>query len=320
MEDKFKISRIMKAAKAISILSIITAHLRDSENIVSERLGSIGVIVFIFIAGYYFHPKKYNTLRSFFQKKATTIIIPWVFTGSILYIIENQFSLPGLFNWLIGNGSYLYYLTILMLCYLVLFYLRSRVVLIALIFINILSQVLTAFGIIDHCAFVLFGMGPVNNYLNLFNWIGYFALGVMAKEIPLDSLFYRLKQMIWIILPGYVLLLAGSLLLEPDKGGYFSKLAIPMQLAGVLTVFAFASVRCLHRRWVYRLSDLTFAIYLTHFFVFPIRRFLPTGVPGEVLNPFLILIIVSGLLYLGQRISRLLSLEKLYTLMLGIRG
>ena len=52
----------------------------------------MGVIVFIIISGYYFNPSKYKTLRVFLKSKITTIIIPWMIIGTVVFL-EAQLKL-----------------------------------------------------------------------------------------------------------------------------------------------------------------------------------------------------------------------------------
>lgn len=64
------INKILSVARVFAILSVIIAHARNvdlaSVSIITERLGSIGVVLFFYISGYYFNPKRNQGIRVFF--------------------------------------------------------------------------------------------------------------------------------------------------------------------------------------------------------------------------------------------------------------
>lgn len=55
------INTILSIARVFAILSVIIAHARNANlgyvSVVTERLGTIGVVLFLFISGYYFKPQ-----------------------------------------------------------------------------------------------------------------------------------------------------------------------------------------------------------------------------------------------------------------------
>jgi fucose 4-O-acetylase-like acetyltransferase len=149
MFDDNKISKVMSIAKFLAILSVILAHSHSSEfgklSLISERLGSIGVVVFLFIAGYYFNPNSFIGFKLFFKKKVQTIFVPWLLTGTLIFFVARGDSLLGWLNWIIGNGTYLYYLTILTICYFLLYYyFKNKIILVSAISLNIISLLLTS--------------------------------------------------------------------------------------------------------------------------------------------------------------------------------
>lgn len=319
------VSNTMKIAKVLAILTVIMAHSRNGDyefiGIITERIGAVGVPVFFFIAGYYF--KVGSEITKFWKKKVITVILPWIFTGSLLFLNRciklgfSNFSILKLFNWLLGNGTYLWYLTILILCYAFFSYAKSKPILVTFIAINVISLLMTSFGILDLLANKV-GF-QINNYLNIFNWLGYFSLGILAKG-RMEVILSFLKSKILIILLGYPLLLVVGYLIEPNTGGYFSKLAIPMELAGIIYIFALSSLYIFNKNIIYTISELTFSIYLTHFMVFSIRRFLLENPVFEFINPIIILAVNTCLLLFFWKISSLLKLDKIYTTLLGIRN
>ena len=137
--------------------------------------------MFLFIvSGYYFNPQKYVTIKRFIKSKYTSIILPWFVAGTWDFlrakiITGEPVAILEWLKFIIGHNSYLYYLTILMICYLVYFYpiKHNKIAITAIIsiLITIVSQQLTAWGIFDIKRIYL------TNYLNIFNWVGYFSLG-----------------------------------------------------------------------------------------------------------------------------------------------
>ena len=120
--------------KALAIIAVVACHccyvnenasrLNKLMVYVFEYWMSYGVPIFYFAAGYLFHSDE-KGFRYFCKKKIKTIIIPWIFTGTLvwLYVVLRK----GGMNWnnwihyLFLKESYLYFLTDLLVFY-VLFY------------------------------------------------------------------------------------------------------------------------------------------------------------------------------------------------------
>jgi peptidoglycan/LPS O-acetylase OafA/YrhL len=64
------INKILSISRFFAILSVIIAHAHivnlGTVSIITERLGSIGVVLFFFISGYYFKPKQDVGIGVFF--------------------------------------------------------------------------------------------------------------------------------------------------------------------------------------------------------------------------------------------------------------
>jgi fucose 4-O-acetylase-like acetyltransferase len=318
------VNSYMNVAKCLAIISVIMAHSRNTDfyfySNITERLGAIGVVAFLIISGYYFNVAKYGVM-AFFKKKINTIIIPWIFTGTVVFFVSNKgdnLFFSDWINWIIGNGTYLYYLLILLLCYLLLSFFNKRGYLILFILLNIISLLLTCFGVFNYIFMKCFNDVEINNYLNVFNWIGYFSLGIFLKG-HLGLLMEFLKKYRLVIALIYILALCMSFYLEPLNAGYFSKLAIPMQILGVAFIFSMSTLKELNNSVVTKVAELTFAIYLTHFLIFPIRKFLITSALLEFINPVIILTINFLILLTGSYISQRIKWYGLYCLLLGIR-
>lgn len=64
------VNKILSVSRVFAILSVIVAHSRNTNlgiaSIITERIGSLGVVLFFFISGYYFNPKYDLGIGAFF--------------------------------------------------------------------------------------------------------------------------------------------------------------------------------------------------------------------------------------------------------------
>lgn len=173
--------------KGIAIVSVISAHCNAIINteyqvavILSKLLanfGTTGVLCFFFISGILFHFN--GNFVEFWKRKLIKFIPAWFVSSSAVYLYVHlrkpPLSLESYINFIIGNGSYCYYMTILIIIYAIFTifpFMRTRVGLIICIIITLVS--------------VLFfpKIGYISPYLNIFNWIGYFSLGyLLGKDV-----------------------------------------------------------------------------------------------------------------------------------------
>lgn len=177
--------------KGLSILSVICAHCNsvtgsasDFANVSSlilQNLGTFGVICFMVISGILYRVPQGN-VGKFFGKKLKTIVIPWIISASLVwlyvYLRKPPLTLENWARFVIGDGSYLYYLTMLMLFYAVFTFLpfmRTKAAL-------LVCQIITAIS----CLW-FYQIGNLSPYLNPLNWIGFFALGMMMASRKEES-------------------------------------------------------------------------------------------------------------------------------------
>lgn len=198
--------------KGFAIISVISAHcnaILDSTNkfaevssLLLQNIGTLGVICFFVISGILFHYPGKN-VRQFLKKKIRNIVIPWFISAICVYLYvylrKPPITLKGCLNFVLGNGSYCYYLTVLM----VLYFLFTLIP-----FMRKNSILLICEGITVVSSVWFYNIGGVNPYLNLFNWIGYFALGVQISE----------NQKSWEKIKRYIS--SKSLLAAEISGGY----------------------------------------------------------------------------------------------------
>jgi len=129
--------------KAYAIITVICAHTSITPKGVSpyiglilSNIGTIGVVIFFVLSGYLFFDNQDKFLKFLVKKKQ--IIIPWIFCGVLVYIVtqfggsqSEELSIKNMFLYLVGWYSSLYYLSILLVSYLVFFKLKkSNIILI----------------------------------------------------------------------------------------------------------------------------------------------------------------------------------------------
>ena len=180
--------------RGLAIFSVICAHcssnldksnkIAEASSIVLSNIGTYGVVCFFFLSGYLFHYN--NDFVGYWEKRLNRLIVPWVISASIVYfyvyIRKHQISILTWVNFVIGNGSYLYYITILLaltLLFTLFGFLRNTYSLILLTAVSVISNL------------ILWDEFCITPYLNVFNWVGYFSLGVLAQRsnLSLKALF-----------------------------------------------------------------------------------------------------------------------------------
>ncbi|MCD7791354.1 MAG: acyltransferase [Bacteroides thetaiotaomicron] len=221
----------LDCAKGLAILSVICAHCNavldtstrfaDACSIFLQQIGTLGVICFFVISGYLFHYDKIKT-KKFWLNKIKQIFIPWIISGTVVYLYvylrKPPMSFYGWCNFLLGNGSYLYYLSILILLYAIFWFIpcfRYTSVQIACIAVSLVSIIWFP---------DLLGS---TSYVNPFNWIGYFSVGMLLQQkkdfLKHSDMKWRIcRWCIYIVTLFYIILLTASNV----EGTYFGGLHI----------------------------------------------------------------------------------------------
>jgi hypothetical protein len=146
-------------------------------------------------------------------------------------------------------------------------------------FINIVSLLITSLYPNE------FPISKLNNYLNPFNWIGFFGMGYLMKNrmAPYLLLFNRYYIFIILVYLGFLMLSVSI-----DSGfGYFSLLAFPNEILGMVVIFSIATLPIFRLKKIIAISDYVFTVYLLHFLVFPLRIFLIQNHFTQFINPII---------------------------------
>lgn len=258
----------INVCRAFLIFSVIIAHSKvnfPNDNITYtlinrawESLGTIGVIGFFIVSGYLYYYNK-DSPKKLLIKKFKTIIMPWIALGSLVFLItqievfnmSSKEIMKEYIKFISGNGSYLYFNTILIMLFILLYKLRRNdKILKFLIMLNGISIFLTYF----------FHFKVLTPFLNIFNWIGYFCIGILiAKKDKVKKLKNIDRKIIIII---FLLSLGVSTLF--DQTTYFTPLNIVTQVTGVWVIFLISTYSAFNNKYMYFIAKHSFYIYLLH--------------------------------------------------------
>ena len=269
--------------KAIAIFFVICAHVAniDSQNriihlmaIILENMGSLGIGIFYFFAGYFFTTQK--SFLQFMNDKLKNILIPWLFTGVVIYLYVNirkgDINFKELLLWLVGYKTYLYFLTNLLFfyCFYFLFTTKKIVILSSFLF-GIISLNLTAFGFLNE----------INPYLNPFNFIIYFSIGKLINEKSkfqkMKEIGYRYRYLFAYI---YIIIAVASDLLN-ISAGYFGKITLILQISSLMMFIGFGQNIKFKKNYIIDIGRKSYSIYLLHMPV--------AGIITYIFNRYLVL-------------------------------
>lgn len=328
MEYRKTLSNTCWAVKALAILFVIIAHTNFSTiqnpilGMVFGRLGAMAVPIFLILAGYYYDTNKIRSLGHLIKKKAVGLCLPWFFCGVLVYSYTALRTNTGLqfgaaIRFLLGNGSYLYYLTVLLILQIVFYFLRKGPrahLLWTCMGISAISLLITASGITAP----LFKKLCLTNYLNILNWCGFFALGFAVQQWDAQKLIKGIQQL-WIpaaILWG--LLFAVGYFIE-SHFGYFSWLGYPMELCSSILLLRLGLMLSDCSK-LCALGKYSFSIYLLHIQVIPVvAKFIGNTTVGLLVSPMATYAATWAALWCIHKISHKLKFSNITKLLIGIR-
>lgn len=276
--------------KIFAIFSVIVAHIDIHENLIHFNkiksfyriLGSLGVGLFFVIIGFNLSKSKFNTHID--CKKTLKYITPWLLSGTCIYIYLclRKWPIPiSYINFLIGNGSYLYFMTLLNIIFLFGNILHSRF---TRLFILLISSIYMIFRI----GIMPFG---ISEHLNILLWIPYICLGfAIGKNGKLSELMSS---------PEFVIItlsaISGFTLQRLDVTNSTSlNYQNPILVFLISTIFIFFIKINLpiNNCYIKTLSRNTLFIYLWHMPLIGLANYLSNNYLSSlhILSPFLVLI------------------------------
>ena len=315
------ISDMMNVGRVFAIIFVIVAHISvDKASAlwsVYNILGTLGAPLFLVISGYYF---KRHPLKVFLKKKTTSVLIPWVVLGSITYLrtfisSPDSIDVSSWLAWLLGYKTYLYFIPVLVVCWMVFFH-NNCISLVGTIAVNILSLIATQFGWLDS---IITNIG-LTNYLNPLNWIGFFAFGILLSKLPHKKLYeFLARTRVWAI--AIWLAVTALLVFARMEMSYFSWHGLLYELLGMHAILGLSSYTLFHNKVIMGIAKKTFAIYILHMmFISLLAKIYSIHPLLEMFAWAIVLGFVYLLIELLLFVSKKLKLEKVYCLVLGIRG
>lgn len=271
-------SNLILVLKALAIYCVVCAHTASVSDVASFQnkmagsllnyLGTMGVPVFFVVSGYLFQNNK-KAFAEFWKRKLILLFIPWFFCETMLwfYIVIRKGGI-GIRQWfffIIGYKHTTYYLTVLIVFYLIFWWLKKDWQLYMATFISIVSMLSTEWGIGINFLNHLFG----TFYLNPLNWMSFFVLGIfISKRKALD----KLANIAWRILPFLFTFSVFYFALHENREAlfYFSKFSFVGHMINILLFLGigYGILKCNRIMAIMVLiGRYSFSIYLLHQFV-----------------------------------------------------
>lgn len=312
--------------KTFAILSVVSAHSASVSktdsftNIIAgnilQSLGSIGVIVFFIVSGFLFASNDRSFIE-FFRKRLVTIFLPWVVTGTIVYIYvairKDGIDLIDWIFFIMGNKSYLYFMPMLISCYLILFFINKNIILLILIMIiSFFSILLTTNNIYIQ----------QNPYMNPLNWFFYFAVGYLlfffnkiSYLIGFAKRNIRFSSIIF-----FVCLLAFS---KNKAIGYWEYEYLFFEFISLICLLYISSQPVIYKsKLINYIGKESFSIYLIHMpfagMVVYFFRHIDFAVV-TLIRPFVILFLSYSAIYVYKYIAKKLNMLGLFVMLIGAR-
>lgn len=316
-----KKNNIIYLMKAFAILSVIAAHVNIIDNQyqintlitnIWNRIGLIGVICFYVISGYLFSVK--TTKKEFYKKKFFKIIVPWIFATIISFAFHcikiGSFNLFDYFKWCFGYGTIYYYLTNYVIFLIIFSFLyKNKKFLIFCVLLTIIQSILNTF--IDFASFGYFGI-----YLNIFNWIGLFSLGLLIKKYDLNKYLDRHNVIFMISIIVFIFLL--FIMIQFKIFGYFHILSLAFELCGLICIYYISKMFNKSRLLIFT-GKVSFTIYLFHIQIIQkICWSLPKNLVTIIINPLIGWLFMVMIIYFGIRITKKYSFSKFLYMLIGI--
>ncbi len=324
MNKSCSVSSVFSTARIYALLSIVSAHFAyvgTFSFVILNRFGTIGVIAFLIMAGYFFKTEKFASFGVLLKKKAVSLCIPWLFLGTLTWcynaiLVPNNRGILQYLKWIFGNGSYLYYMPMLLLCF-ILMYKAPKWCRFIAIGLNVLSILLTASGLLKPILEYL----NITNYLNVFNWIGFFAFGMLLQDISEEKLTtFFIKSRFWFI-SAFLIVFSLIIIFNNIPADYFSFIAIPYEMIGAFAIFGLSTFSLTKFSVFRQLSNCSFSIYLVHIiFIGLLDGVMDNYTITQLLSPVVTIFLMFILFAVAISIFDKLKMNKLLAIITGIRN
>lgn len=325
-------SRAFFIIKAFAIFSVLVAHLSGViydlgtavtvATVALEPWDIIGVPVFIAVSGFFYRRKPHDT-TSFWKKKGITIVMPWLVAGALRNLVDVFIYHKGetflyCIQRMLGFTSSFYFPFLLIMLFAVFKLVGNRPALLWVsIGVNAVSLILEGLGL--NYVSILLGTPS----LNVLNWAGFFALGMLARRYRWDRKLIQSPAAGWISLAAFAVLycLTAYGAFKQGENTYYRIDAAIFELSSLLALY-FLSYKLASRkqRILCEIGSCTYCVYLYHLVII-VSLFGLLNFPAmlTVLKPVLGLAIMMGLIEAGKWICKLLKIKWPMTLV-GLKG
>ena len=287
------------ALKAFAIFTVFFAHMPGHlyNAVIFDRIGLIGVPLFMLCAGFFYERGREASFLDYFSKKLYTIIIPWIVWGTITFFIhclkESTFGVLTYLKWILGIGTWLYFVPVLLCCQILFRYINNVVLLV----LGLVSMFLSVFHII-----------PYNEiftpYVNPFNFIGYFAIGNYLHTYD--------KWMSIKPIGGCGMVIVSILLICLFKPVYWYPYTLVT--SAVLLIGLFSIHQAFNCSFVSPIGKVSFVIYLSHIQIAGFVNQMLSGLWGTLFEFLKVIVafILATLLVIGlKKLLRVLKMDSL---------
>lgn len=326
MIDKKEFKNNIYIVKALSIFSVICAHcctISDGSsvwNVFASKLltsiGTVGIFAFYFLSGYFLCFTRKRTC-DFWKQKLFYIVIPWLICGTSVYLYvylrKDGISLSSWAKWIMGMDTYLYYIVILLVFYLLFYWLRKN---------KLLIEIFTVLSLVEN---VLLFVIPQELFVIKYPYLdplrfGYmFSLGLLVANCGVLP-----KLLLWC--KKYVLLLGSLFIISvvipawfKYSYSYFEPWYIPFAVVSFLFLLGLCQyVRAFLKPILINTGRWSYTIYLIHMPLAGIIVHICKSIDNAVitlLRPIIVITIVYLIVYLIKKIKCFKTIE----LLLGIR-
>jgi peptidoglycan/LPS O-acetylase OafA/YrhL len=286
-----------------------------------RNLGTLGVAVFFLLSGYNFGKTSKKTFKSFMKSKWMHLIIPWFFTGAIVYLYtalrKGSVHLWTMIMEIIGIDNYTWYILALFLLYIIYWRIKkNRTLILCVVLISAVVSPIQ--NLVIHP--LLFGQGV---YIFQFTWLTLFGIGLlMAQGYVQCKLMGIHGEALICVVMAVICVLSWLGIGVYYWSFYYPLLAIPFSCCIVDCTISpgFGS-------WV-KTNMGTFAensllsMYLLHMPIAGIvaRIFNRLYYSPIVVRPFLVIFITLFLIWIGKIVSEKLHVSKMFYILTGFRG
>lgn len=324
--------------KFFAIISVVMAHSCYSEvqnsidSYILGRYARYGVFAFFLLSGF-FYKKEKNAV--FLKKTVWNLVVPWMFVGTIIHLLimlllEHRLRFDGYFDYIIGNGSTLYFCSMLLILRLIFQFFAPRrdrnlvIFCICCILITLISLFSTASGLLpDDFIEGLSIFQYLNPYLNLFNWIGIFALGVIFRSLNIFEHISSNKNISYIaVVISIIVIVLGYF---DSSYSYWSYLGIYVEFSTFILIYYMISnlFHAFNRLVIINIGKNTLPIFLLHYPVLALLMkgdVLRSSFAIGVIRPLICVLILYAIIQIILQLALHFKCDSLLKKLTGIKN